>query len=175
MKKWKMNSFVAVIVIGAVLSTASCGYILHPERRNAHTNRLDSLTVTFDCLWLLAGIIPGVVALIVDGVKDTWYFAPTEKAELDLHKDQLVAVGLGSELAVEVNAVAEIGADVTLRLLDESGSELVPGVGTRVQAGHSMKPLALLVDDSVPAGRAKLALFVDGHLQLSRAVEVHQR
>jgi len=71
-----------LVLVSLSLDTVGCGYILHPERRKAHTNRIDPLTVTFDALWILAGVIPGVVALIVDGVKDTWYFAPGEKAEL---------------------------------------------------------------------------------------------
>ncbi len=43
-----------------------CGYFLHPERRGAQSGAIDGATMVMDCLWLLAGIVPGVVALVVD-------------------------------------------------------------------------------------------------------------
>jgi hypothetical protein len=43
-----------------------CGYLLHPERRGQLNGTIDSATMVMDLLWLLPGIIPGVVALIVD-------------------------------------------------------------------------------------------------------------
>lgn len=42
-----------------------CGYFLHPERRGNSSN-VDAGTLVMDLLWLLPGIIPGVIALAVD-------------------------------------------------------------------------------------------------------------
>ena len=47
-------------------SSSSCGYFLHPERRGQQSGRIDSATMVMDLLWLLPGIVPGVIALVVD-------------------------------------------------------------------------------------------------------------
>lgn len=46
--------------------STGCGYLLYPERRGTLSGTIDSGTMVMDLLWLLPGIIPGVVALIVD-------------------------------------------------------------------------------------------------------------
>ena len=47
-------------------SVSSCGYILHPERRGQRGGMIHTETLVFDLLWLIPGILPGVIALIVD-------------------------------------------------------------------------------------------------------------
>ena len=55
------------IALTTLLATGSgCGYFLHPERRGAQSGRIDSATMVMDLLWLLPGIVPGVIALVVD-------------------------------------------------------------------------------------------------------------
>jgi hypothetical protein len=49
-----------------VMAGSSCGYFLHPERRGQQSGRIDSATMVMDLLWLLPGIVPGVIALVVD-------------------------------------------------------------------------------------------------------------
>lgn len=79
----KLKTLAIGILFVLLVNTSGCGYILHPERRkSAHSNRLDPTIVTFDCLWLLPGLIPGIVALIVDAVHDTWYYGPGEARKL---------------------------------------------------------------------------------------------
>ena len=46
--------------------SSGCGYLLHPERRGAQSGQIDSTTMVMDLLWLLPGIVPGVIALVVD-------------------------------------------------------------------------------------------------------------
>jgi len=48
------------------VGSAGCGYLLYPERRGTQSGTIDSGTMVMDLLWLLPGIVPGVVALIVD-------------------------------------------------------------------------------------------------------------
>lgn len=59
-----------MIALVAALGTfsTSCAYILHPERRNSGrtSGRIDTVPLILDILWFIPGIIPGVVALIVD-------------------------------------------------------------------------------------------------------------
>lgn len=53
-------------LIGVGVSSSGCGYLLHPERRGNNGGSIDGVTLVFDLLWLIPGIIPGVVFLIVD-------------------------------------------------------------------------------------------------------------
>ena len=48
------------------LLTASCGYILYPERKGRSGGSIDTGPFIVDLLWLLPGIIPGVICLAVD-------------------------------------------------------------------------------------------------------------
>ena len=50
----------------AALPTAGCGYLLHPERRGNDGGTIDGGSLIMDLLWLLPGVVPGVVALVVD-------------------------------------------------------------------------------------------------------------
>jgi hypothetical protein len=53
-------------LIAFATSTMGCGYVLYPERRGNPGGTIDGGTLVMDLLWLLAGIVPGVVFLIVD-------------------------------------------------------------------------------------------------------------
>jgi hypothetical protein len=53
-------------LLAVTAAPMGCGYILYPERRGQLSGRIDSGTMVMDLLWLLPGIVPGVVALIVD-------------------------------------------------------------------------------------------------------------
>jgi hypothetical protein len=64
----RISRAIAGTTLFALTATSSggCGYILHPERRGQQSGSVDGATMVMDLLWLLPGIIPGVVALIVD-------------------------------------------------------------------------------------------------------------
>ena len=83
MKLWKRQMVVSLVLFGLLVTTTGCGYILKPERRTEKlSDTKDTTTVVYDCLWLIAGIVPGVVALAVDATQDTWCFTEAElKAE----------------------------------------------------------------------------------------------
>jgi hypothetical protein len=49
-----------------LLGSAGCGWILYPERKGRTGGRIDTPILIIDLLWLLVGIIPGVICLIVD-------------------------------------------------------------------------------------------------------------
>ncbi len=61
---------IRAIAVTTMLTTATasfgCGYILYPERRGNRGGNIDAGTMVMDLLWLLPGIVPGVVALVVD-------------------------------------------------------------------------------------------------------------
>jgi len=89
------NRILRTAAAGTVLAmgstSVSCGYILHPERRGIQSGTIDSATMVMDLLWLLAGIVPGVVALIVDFSSGCIY-ASGRRAELHLGPDGRLAL-----------------------------------------------------------------------------------
>jgi hypothetical protein len=72
MKNWtRAIAFTTLLAFGT--TSIGCGYILYPERRGNSGGTLDGGTLVMDCLWLLAGIVPGVVFLIVDFTSGAMY------------------------------------------------------------------------------------------------------
>ena len=65
------NRLVRAIAAATMLTVGSgsvgCGYFLHPERRGTQSGVIDGATMVMDILWLIPGIIPGVIALVVAG------------------------------------------------------------------------------------------------------------
>ena len=72
MKNWtRAIAFATLLAFGA--SSVGCGYILYPERRGNTGGTIDGGTLVMDLLWLLPGIVPGVVFLIVDFTSGAMY------------------------------------------------------------------------------------------------------
>ena len=77
-KRKKILKTLAYLVIGCLLfQTASCGFILYPERRGRgpRVGRIDPGVAVLDSLLLLVFIVPGVVALAVDFTTGAIYVA----------------------------------------------------------------------------------------------------
>jgi hypothetical protein len=66
MTGWWNRAIGATTMFTMASGSLGCGYILYPERRGTLSGVIDSGTMVMDLLWLLPGIIPGVIALIVD-------------------------------------------------------------------------------------------------------------
>ena len=67
-----MRAIAAATLLTVATASAGCGYIMYPERKGNHGN-IDTTTLVFDLLWLIPGIIPGVVFLVVDFAIGTMY------------------------------------------------------------------------------------------------------
>ena len=61
-----LRKMALVSLLATAPSTVGCAYILHPERRGNTGGAIDGGMLVCDILWLLPGIVPGVIALIVD-------------------------------------------------------------------------------------------------------------
>jgi hypothetical protein len=61
---------------GLAVHLASCGTILHPERRGQPPGRLDPGIVVLDAVGLLLFFVPGVVAFAVDFATGAIYLPP---------------------------------------------------------------------------------------------------
>jgi len=75
----KLSVFVAVILL---INTASCGFILYPERRGQTGGRIDPGVAILDAILFLPGLFPGVIAFAVDFVTGAIYL-PGGNADLD--------------------------------------------------------------------------------------------
>ena len=66
-----MTRLLCALAASAVFATAAlpqtgCAYVLHPERRGSAGGTIDGGDLVMDLLWLIPGVVPGVVFLIVD-------------------------------------------------------------------------------------------------------------
>jgi hypothetical protein len=61
-----IRALAAATLLTTSVGSIGCGYLLYPERRGQQSGRIDSGTMVMDILWLLPGIVPGVIALVVD-------------------------------------------------------------------------------------------------------------
>ena len=90
------NRFVRAIAAGTMLTVGSgsvgCGYFLHPERRGTQSGVIDGATMVMDILWLIPGIIPGVIALVVDFSSGAIYISGSRRVGLHLSPDGRVAL-----------------------------------------------------------------------------------
>jgi len=66
MKVRLITGLLATTLLATTLAPAGCGYLLYPERRGNSGGSIDGGTMVMDLLWLLPGIVPGVIALVVD-------------------------------------------------------------------------------------------------------------
>ncbi|MBU1219735.1 hypothetical protein KKF34_08220 [Myxococcota bacterium] len=62
------NRILVVAFVGLFTISAGCAYILHPDRRGggAKGGQMDTAALVMDILWLIPGLIPGIIALAVD-------------------------------------------------------------------------------------------------------------
>ncbi|HEX3902387.1 MAG TPA: hypothetical protein VH853_06015 [Polyangia bacterium] len=124
------NRFVRAIAAGTMLTMGGqigCGYILHPERRGIQSGVIDGATMVMDILWLIPGIIPGVVALVVDFSSGGIYASGTRRVALRLSPD--------GRVALQVPHMARPGR-VELRLVTAS-HEVLAHQTVLVGPGHS--------------------------------------
>jgi len=169
MKNVMRSKVLVLVVLGAfLLSVTGCGYLLHEERRTAKlSNQIDGTTVLFDCLWLVAFVVPGVVALVVDGVNKTWYYSAEEwDAKVKSSQREALIVYPGQEMAIRINGAAPSDTQVTLRLQDSAGNDLAPAMTAQAHAGQVMPLMSLQMPQSPHGEHVQLVLALDGQEQV---------
>ena len=62
----KSKVLVLVMLVALTAATINCGVLMHPERNGKKGGKIDTTALVLDCLWLIVGVVPGVVALVVD-------------------------------------------------------------------------------------------------------------
>jgi len=148
------------LAVGLAMTTASfgCGYILHPERRGNRGGTVDGMSLLFDLLWLIPGLIPGIVALIVDFTSGAIYVGGRRGHVIK--RDGQIAIRLPkveSKTSLELRLVTVDG-----RVLDRSAATLSPdeaiGGELKVDLSRATRLAKLLGDD---AGKLRLELRND--------------
>jgi len=148
-QRLRTKALLFTVLAGLGLSQVNCGIILHPERGDRHGTRLDVVAVVFDCLWLLVGVVPGVVALIVDAVTGgMWagnhHFHP------------------GEALGFNLRGPAPATADVSIQLSSPDGT--VRTLASRhVEKGEEVDAAPVHLPEQMPPGTYALSISVNGH------------
>lgn len=174
MTSWKRRTVASLLLFSFLVTTTGCGFILYPERRTEKlSNVKHTKTVVYDCLWLLAGVVPGVVALIVDATEDTWFLTEKELAAKKGKETSAVpkTVEPGTALSVRVHGETPQDTEVTLRLTDADGRDLTAPVRADVQAGRHLDALSINVPQDAQ-GPATLGLYVGQRMQTSWDVTI---
>ena len=140
--------FVLLATLG--LSQINCGVILHPERNGRKGTRVDVVAIVLDCVWLLVGIVPGVVALLIDIVTGGLYEA------------KLRNLRPGDPVGLRFNGPAPASADVAITLSAPDGT--VHTLASRhVEKGEEMNAAPLHLPDTLAPGRYGISIAVNGH------------
>lgn len=147
----------------ALIGGTGCGLLLHPERRGRTSGPLDGTVLIFDLLWLLPGLLPGIVCLAVDFASGGIYGGGTSTT-ITIGSDSTVSNGRLATVEIELDgavvATSALAGERTARLtwhgevdpvaLRERGQVRVRGAeGQLAQASAGE-----LLSSSVPARRA---------------------
>ena len=120
----KIVSYTLVGAFGVALS--GCGTLFHAERKGQDpSDKLDPEVVILDCCGFLFGVIPGVVALVLDFNNKTIYYTKAEARKLsasnftpsDLARMQALRVREMTPRAIEEALASELGQQVSLNHL----------------------------------------------------------
>lgn len=160
MKKNLRIKAVLVLLVSALgLSQINCGLILHPERSGRHGTRVDVVAIVLDCVWLLVGIVPGVVALVIDVVTGGMY-------EARLHH-----LRPGDPVGLRFDGPAPATADLEITLSAPDGT--VHTLASRhVEKGQEIDQAPLHLPDALTPGRYGISIAVNGHENAHFAVQV---
>lgn len=154
MRKTRWKRALGAMAVAALLAALpSCGYVLYPERRNAQPSQdMDTGVVVMDVLWLIPGLIPGVVALAVDFSSETAYYPANE-----------ASVAPGERVIVRAHGEVPTGSWITLRAVNGRGENLAPPAeAVLLDDGRMDGALALQVPEVREDEDARLELTVDG-------------
>ena len=110
-----MTRLLRPIALLTALSTASCAAILYPERKGNRGGAIDLVPLVVDILLFIPGLIPGIIAIIVDFGTGAIYTGKGTAKTPD--------VGRRGKIALGPKGLPE-GTTVRLALLDADGRVL---------------------------------------------------
>jgi hypothetical protein len=110
MRKIIVRPLFGIIMMSLVVQLAACGTLMYPERRGQKTGEIDVKVAVFDGLGLLFGIIPGVVAYIVDFSTGAIYLPAGKRNVVMLEDSDVTIIRVNPELLRNPETVKEIVA-----------------------------------------------------------------
>lgn len=156
MKTWTR----AIALTTAItLAATSCGYILYPQRRGNSGGTIDGGTLVMDLLWLIPGVVPGVVFLIVDFTSGAMYV--NGRVAMRAGGDHDVAIALkDSPTARNLDLSVVTRSN---RVLDHKVAAIGPAVHgqvVRLHVADTSEPVFLRIDDHQhPAMQLPIAIL----------------
>lgn len=133
------RTIAATTMLTMATGPLGCGYFLYPERRGTQSGVIDSGTMVMDLLWLIPGIIPGVIALIVDFSSGGIYLRG--RTALRLSPDGHVAVRLpqsSKPMRLEFRVVTA-SHRVVAHKTASIGPSIVAGQSVDLELGDSVR------------------------------------
>jgi hypothetical protein len=74
--KHRVYRALAALALAATVASSGCAYTFHPERRGNRGGDIAGGPLVGDLLWLIPGLVPGIVFLIVDFSSGAIYRGP---------------------------------------------------------------------------------------------------
>ena len=132
---------VAATLLTTALASTGCGYILHPERRGNTGGDIAGGSLVMDLLWLLPGVVPGVIALVVDFSSGAIYTGHSGRMAVTIPPNGRVAVQVPSSsqpAQLEFRLITS-AQRVVARTTAQVGPQL-PGQTVELQFATSARP-----------------------------------
>lgn len=162
MKRLMKSKVVAVIVLVAFsVCAVQCGYILYPERKGQSGGSIDVPVLVMDCLWLIVGIVPGVVALVVDFVTGCIY----EPA-------QNVSVPPGAMFSFRIRDEAPVDARVAVTIRGLETEQSATLLEREVSKGEIIDEVMFNLPEEFGPGAYELAINVNDRVSAAWTVTV---
>jgi len=148
LKKEKRMTFFKSKVLSAVLSVmvlyiASCGTILHPERKGQKSGEIDTKIAIYDAIGLIFFLIPGIVAFAVDFSNGTIYLPPGEEKSSSMvpiyDLDKMIAIKTGKKNLTE-DDIESVIKEYTGKTVDISSPNVV---FKRIEGEKNIKKLSV--------------------------------
>jgi hypothetical protein len=114
-------------ILSLATTTVGCGYVLYPERRGNNGGYVAGGTLVMDLLWLIPGILPGVIFLIVDFTSGAMYVRPGQAMIVTPQGN--VAMKLQDQATAKTLELRVVTA--SNRVLDEQKISVGPSVRNR--------------------------------------------
>lgn len=145
----KKKTLALVMLVALTLASINCGVLMYPERKGQTGGNIDKTVLVLDCLWLLAGVVPGVVALVVDFYTGGIYESGTA-----------MNVSPGQEFTFRLHGSAPQDAEVAVTIQGQDG-RLVSLLDHKVVQGEETGDMTFNLPADLEAGNYSLAMRVN--------------
>ncbi len=153
MKKYFRSRMAAmVLVLSVAFMSVQCGYILHPEREGQKSGKIDVPILIMDCAWLIAGIVPGVIALGVDFYTGCIYEPGT-----------MTKAGPGDSLGLRLRGEAPLDSEVSVNLKSAEGDfEKTLFEQSFDRGQENEEPFIFTIPERLEEGQYEISINVNG-------------